>query len=268
MNLNEFTSSSSEDINEEDNYSFNKSMVNQYNKEEDDNFENNEKSTPDINIININPLKDKKSKDEKYFLKIHPDLNKENKKEEKEKKLGYVDILLMNNKINKNKTKNESNTINTCNHIHFNINNNKYDLTEKDIENIKQKINDIEKEDEFDNNNPFRDISKIIKKNIMKNKAKKTKEKNKVGYSHKEANKKVKYKSSKNMNNIPLKMNEKKKDENNNNKKINNKSKTKIKKVNEEDKKYSYKDLYKIKIKNKKEKIKDNIDNSLNDIII
>ena len=252
-----------------------------------------EKNQPDNNIININPLKDKKPKDQNYYLKIGNDNNKEDKIIKKEKNnineniKGYAQ--LMNNKKNKNLIKNDYNQNNSHNkNKNFELTNN-FELNDKDIENIKQKINFKEENDELDKNDPFGDLSKIIKKKINRNKLTEIKENN-YGYSKRHANKlnKINYKSSKNVTVFSLKLNEDKNDVGNHKKNnnyisskeinifqkknnINDNHKNKIN-YDDEDKKNSYMNIYKNKnkvnnkINSKKNIIKEESDDSLMDI--
>ena len=166
----------------------------------------------------------------------------------------------MKNKKNQILTKNNNN----INNNNWNINNyNQYELNEKEIKYIKNKINIQEQNNELDNNNPFVDISSIIKKNILSKKEEKNDEN--FGYS-----KRKNFKSSKNVNNysIPIKKKYAYSDKNIIKKYVNTK---KVNKDEEEKgKQNSYQNLYKNKINNNnkiKEPIKE-LEESLMDIII
>ena len=251
--------------------------------------ENIEKSQPDNNIININPLKDKKPKDQNYYLKIGHDPDKEDNKIKKEKNenkeniIGYAKIM-----SNKKVVKNDYNKNNSQNK-NFDLTD-KFELNNKEIEQIKQKLNFKEENDDLDKNDPFGDISKVIKKKIIRNKLTEIKDNN-YGYSKRHVNK-INTKSSKNVTIFSLKINDDK--DNNNHKKNNNyisskeintfqkknsandnhKNKRNI--YDKEDQKNSYKNIYMNKNKNKihnkinskKNIIKEESDDSLGDIDI
>ena len=254
-----------EEIEENDNNNFYKSIINQYNIIDN---EDNEKNRPDNNIININPLKDDILIEEQFNSKLEKDINKESKNKNKnknksvEKDLKYVDILLNNKKNLKVKI---NNNIDIKNY-------NNLELNEKEIEMIKKNIN-FDKNDELDKNDPFGDLSNIIKKKILSSKKV---GKNDENYGYKKRKEKIN--SSKNLNNYSIPINKKyaysdknvisKVNFNIKNTNIN-KNIEKKKIINDEQvEKNSYKNIYKNKINNNKKNIKEVIDESLTDIII
>ena len=254
-----------EEIEENDNNNFYKSIINQYNIIDN---EDNEKNRPDNNIININPLKDDILIEEQFNSKLEKDINKEsknkikNKNKSVEKDLKYVDILLNNKKNQKVKI---NNNVDIKNY-------NNLELNEKEIEMIKKNIN-FDKNDELDKNDPFGDLSNIIKKKILSSKKV---GKNDENYGYKKRKEKIN--SSKNLNNYSIPINKKyaysdknvisKVNFNIKNTNIN-KNIEKKKIINDEQvEKNSYKNIYKNKINNNKKNIKEVIDESLTDIII